>query len=127
MRKDSDVDTFRRANQAEHRITEEAIPPGVACAVPDENLRNAFLTGEIDNRGYRIVAFQDFGRGTGFFRCIEIFSNGDSFSFGPPRLAHIYCVQFTLKTLFVALPAFNHCRSIGMRRHAYQKALVRSE
>ena len=127
MREDSDVDTFRRANQAEHRITEETIPPSVVGAVPDENLRDAFLTREFDNRRYRIIAFQHFGRSAGLFRRIEIPSNRDSLSFGPAGLAHVHRVEFTLKTLFIAFAAFNHCRSIGMRRHADEKTLVRPE
>jgi hypothetical protein len=80
MREDSDVDTFRCANEAEHRITEKAIAPSVVGAVSDEDLRDAFLTCIFDNRGYRIVAFQHLGGGAGFFRCIEILSNRGSLS-----------------------------------------------
>src|SRR5947207_5595615 len=54
-------------------------------------------------------------------------SNRDSLSFGPAGLAHVHRVQFALKTLFVAFPAFNHRRSIGMRRHADEKAFMRPE
>ena len=124
MREDSDVNTFRGANEAEHRIAEQAIPPSVAGAVPNKNLRNAFLTRKVDNSGYWIVAFQHFGQRTGLFRRIKILSNRDSFSSGPAGFANVYSVEFTLKTFFVAFPAFNHCRSIGMRRHAHQKAFV---
>ena len=127
MREDSDVDTFRRANKAEHWITEDTVPPRVAGAVPDENLRNAFLTRKVHYRRYGIIAFQHFGRRTGLFGRIEIFSNGDSFSFGAAGLANVHCVEFTLKTLFVAFSAFNHSRSIGMRCHADEKTLVRPE
>ena len=127
MREDSDVDTFRRANEAEHRITEDAIPPGVAVAVSNENLRDAFLTRKFDNRGYRIVAFQNFGRGAGLFRRVEISSNRDSLSFGPTGLAYVHRVEFSLKALFVAFPAFNHCQSIGMWRHTNEKTFVGPE
>src|SRR6266404_2554207 len=73
---------------------------------------------------YRIVAFEHFGRRTGLFGRIEILTNRDSVSFGATGLAHVHRVEFTLKTFFVALPAFNHCRSIGMRRHANEEAFV---
>src|SRR6201987_6390877 len=75
VREDANVDTFRRANEAEHRIAEKTIPPRVVGAVPDKNLGNAFMTRILDNRGYRIVAFQHFGGGPGLFRCIQISSN----------------------------------------------------
>jgi hypothetical protein len=61
VREDSDVDAFGRANEAEHRIAENTVPPGVVCTVSDENLRDAFLVGKLDNRIYRIVALQNFG------------------------------------------------------------------
>src|ERR1700693_2289242 len=108
MRENSDVDAFSRANEAEHRITEKAIPPGVVVTVPDENLRDAFLSRKLDNRGNRIVAFQHLGAGAGFFCRIEISSNRDSLSFRPAGLAHVHRVEFPLKTLFVTFPAFNH-------------------
>src|SRR5258707_8032395 len=114
MREAPHVDTFRRANEAEHRIAEKAIPPRVVGAVYDENLCNAFVTRKLDNRGYRIVAFQHFGGGAGLFRRIEIPANRGSLPFRPARLAHVHSVEFTLKTLFIAFPAFNHCQSIGM-------------
>ena len=46
---DSDVDTFSGANEAEHWITENAIPPRIAVAVPDKNCyssvgRSTYLT-----------------------------------------------------------------------------------
>src|ERR1700751_2319441 len=88
VREDANVDTFRRANEAEHRIAEKAIPPRVVGAVPDKNLCNAFMTRILDNRGYRIVAFQHFGGGAGLFRRIEISSNRGSLPFRPAGLAH---------------------------------------
>ena len=50
MGEDSDVDAFRRANEAQHRITEDTVPPPVPGAMSDKNLRDAFLTSELDNR-----------------------------------------------------------------------------
>ena len=127
MRKDANVDTFGRANEAEHRIAEKSIPPRVVRAMSDENLCNAFVARKLDNRGYRIVAFQHFSGGAGLFRRIEIPSNRGSLPFGPAGLANVHRVEFTLKTLFVALPAFNHGQSIGMRCHTDKKAFVRPE
>src|SRR6266851_6253131 len=95
VREDPDIDTVRRANEAEHRIAEKAIPPRVEGAMPDENLCNAFVTRKLDNRGDRIVAFQHFGGGAGLFRRIEIPSNrGSPFWTGrartrTPRRVHL--------------------------------------
>src|SRR5258708_36571102 len=124
VREDSDVDTFGRANEAEHRIREEAVPPAVVGAVPDENLRDAILTRKIDDCRYGVVAFQHFGSGSCFFRGVEIFSNRGPLSFRPAGLAHIHRVQVALKTLFVAFAAFDHGQCIGMRRHADEKTLL---
>jgi len=93
MREDPDVDAFGRANEAEHGIAEHAIPPAVVGTVPNENLCDSFLTSKFDNRGYGVVAFQHFGRGFGFFRRIEIFSNRDLFPLGPSGLARVF-LQF---------------------------------
>src|SRR5262249_54484062 len=125
--KDSDVDTFGRSNEAKDRITEQTIPPRVVSAVADKDLRDAFLTSKLDNRGDRVVAFEHFGRGAGFFRRVEISSNRDSLSFRPAGLADVHRVELPLKTLFVALSAFDHGWSIGVRGDADKKPLVRSE
>src|SRR5258706_5344645 len=127
VREDAYVDAFRRANKAKHRIAEEAVPPGIASTVPYENLRDAFLTREINDAGDCIVAFQYFRRGSRFLRRIEILSYRDSLSFGTARLTDVYRVEFALKTLLVTLSAFDHRRSIGMRRHADEKALMSSK
>ena len=113
MREDSDVDTFGSANQTQHRITEQAIPPGVAGTVSDEDLRDAFLTRKIDNGRYRIVALQNFGRGSCLFRRIKIPSNRDSLPFGPAGLAHVHRVEFTLKN-FCQLSIKNNDLSSGI-------------
>ena len=127
MREDADVDTLGRANEAEHRITEEAVPPAVVGAVPNENLRDTVLPRKIDDCGYRIVTFQHFGGGSRFFCGIEISSNRGSFPLGPARLANIYRVEIPLKPLLITFPAFDHGQRIGMRRHADEEALVGAE
>src|ERR1041384_286656 len=127
VRENSDVDTFGRANQAKHRIDENPISPSVVGAVPDKNLSDTFLVRKINDRGYRVVAFQYFGRGAGLFCRVEISSNCDSLSLGPAGLTHIHRVELALKTLLVAFPAFNHGRSIGIGRQADEEALVRPE
>ena len=63
-REDPNVDTFRLANHATDRIAEKPLSPCRVSTVSNEDLRNSFLTCELDDCCDRIVAFQHFGDGT---------------------------------------------------------------
>jgi hypothetical protein len=69
VRENSNVDFFGRSDKAQYRITEDTITPRVSEAMANENLSDALLPGEIDNRKDRVAAFQNFGCRSRFFSC----------------------------------------------------------
>ena len=122
----SNVDAFGRANDAEDWITEDAARPSVVGAAPNKNLRDAFLSRKIDDRGYRIVAFQYFGGGSGFFRGVEIPSNSGSVPLGPAGLANIYRVDVALNVWRPILSSEGRSPSEGSVVELYAGSLLRN-
>src|SRR5579862_664120 len=111
----ADVDVVGAANQPVEWSAGEALPPLLASAVSHENLRNAMIVSELEQRFNGVLPIQDLNariRGAGDREvALQSFLIGG----GNLRLAYIHHGKIAVEPVGIALAAGDHGRGIGTR------------
>src|SRR5437588_231349 len=107
MGEDSDIDTLSPLDQAIERIARPE-PPATSLAVSHEYLRDALRMGEFDNRTYGFGPVQAVYVGPKLLRVSQILLDCLLQFAAKIILFDVDHQQFTVKTIRVAAPAFDH-------------------
>src|SRR5258708_35899073 len=125
LRKNPDINAFRRFDQAIHRIARQR-PPSRPLGVSDEDLRNPMFARKTDDLGYRIGSLQNMNFGAQLARQVQIGVQGLLVLAFQAGLRHVGDKKLSVKTVRVAAAAFDHGLGVAARSDTYQDTLLRA-